>query len=795
MKKLSAKIKHPLWVAGLNIALALTVGSTQAFANGGNYNIANKEDLVAIGELEGTPLSANYVVTESFSVDAAIGSTYVAGIFTGTFDGGGFTISGLTKPLFEVIDGNESSPTTTISDLTLVAAAGGVIGGAILAEQVSIGTVIDNVDVRGNVIGGFSVGGLVGFNVGTISNSSATGDVEGFAGVGGLVGASEGTITNSYATGDVTGLGGYIGGLVGSSSGTITDSYATGAVNGSGEYIGGLVGWLEVGATISNSYATGVVAGTGTDEGDHGIGGLVGYSSGDISDSHAAGNVNGFAQVGGLVGSTGIATNITNSYASGTVTGIGNDVGGLVGSSSGTITNSYATGDVDGDENNAGGLVGINDGEISDSYAIGTVTGNYSVGGLVGRNDNGTINENSYAAGFVTGFMYVGGLVGYNTGEILNSYATGAVTGVDNGEDVGGLVGWNFEGDISNSYATGAVTGDYDLGGLVGWNFEGDISNSYAIGTVTGDDNNIGGLVGINEDGNISNSYATGAVTGVNDIGGLVGENDGDISNSYATGAVTGNGVVGGLVGWNGRAITDSYANGAVNGVVLVGGLVGEDGGTITDSNATGAVNNEPSGVPPLSPTELLNILNTGSEPESPIFALASNLNNGRPHLLSNPPLADEAVAVSARVKSSYLLTQALDVLKKSVGFTVAKSDLSKLDLALLDQVKDGKSAPIIGGKLFSYQSLSTSLSVGSILQLEINFEANKSLQMWVKSSEGQYVLVGDVSLDKDGNAILPGIEFKKSGQYELIFVNSDKRDLAQPELMNKVIGLTVYVN
>jgi hypothetical protein len=133
--------------------------------------------------------------------------------------------------------------------------------------------------------------------------------------------------------------------------------------------------------------------------------------------------------------------------------------------------------------------------------------------------------------------------------------------------------------------------------------------------------------------------------------------------------------------------------------------------------------------------------------------------------------------------------------LKKSIGFKAVKSDLSKLDLALLDQVKGDKSAQIIGGKLFSYQSLSTSLSVGSLLQLEINFEANKSLQVWVKSSDDQYVLVGDITFDKDGNAVLPGIEFKKSGQYELIFVNSDKKDLTQPELMNKVIGLTVYVN
>ena len=189
-----------------------------------------------------------------------------------------------------------------------------------------------------------------------------------------------------------------------------------------------------------------------------------------------------------------------------------------------------------------------------------------------------------------------------------------------------------------------------------------------------------------------------------------------------------------------------------------------------------------------------LSVLNTGYE-NDPIFAITSNLNGGRPYLFSNPPLADEAVAVSARVKSSYLLTQVLDSLKKSVGFMAAKSDLSKLDLALLDQVKDGESAPIIGGKLFSYQSLSTSLSVGSLLQLEINFEANKSLQVWVKSSDDQYVLVGDITFDKDGNAVLPGIEFKKSGQYELIFVNSETKDLTQPELMNKVIGLTVYVN
>jgi len=204
-----------------------------------------------------------------------------------------------------------------------------------------------------------------------------------------------------------------------------------------------------------------------------------------------------------------------------------------------------------------------------------------------------------------------------------------------------------------------------------------------------------------------------------------------------------------------------------------------------------------PPDVSPLSPTELLDILNTGSAPDSPIFALVSNLNSGLPYLFSNPPPSEDNgdEQVSPRFNFSFLSTQVLDSLKKSVGFTAAKSDLSKLDLALLDQVKGDKGAQIIGGKLFSYQSLSTSLSASSLLQLEISFEANKSLQVWVKSSDDQYVLLGDITFDKDGNAVLPGIEFKKSGQYELIFVNSDKKDLTQPELVNKVSGLTVYVN
>lgn len=112
-----------------------------------------------------------------------------------------------------------------------------------------------------------------------------------------------------------------------------------------------------------------------------------------------------------------------------------------------------------------GGLVGYQylGGTISNSHASGAVTGtsnSYYVGGLVGDQSSGNIS-NSYASAAVSGGNFVGGLVGIQyQGTISNSYASGAVTGT--GDGVGGLVGFqNSGGAISNSYyATTNVAGD-----------------------------------------------------------------------------------------------------------------------------------------------------------------------------------------------------------------------------------------------------------------------------------------------------------------------------------------------
>ena len=74
------------------------------------------------------------------------------------------------------------------------------------------------------------LGGLVGWNQigGSITQSYATGSVtnalDSTAAVGGLIGLNSGTVTQSYSMGAVSGLGG-LGGLIGDGSGNVTSSY------------------------------------------------------------------------------------------------------------------------------------------------------------------------------------------------------------------------------------------------------------------------------------------------------------------------------------------------------------------------------------------------------------------------------------------------------------------------------------------------------------------------------------------------------------------------------------------
>ncbi|MFA5368313.1 MAG: GLUG motif-containing protein, partial [Dehalococcoidia bacterium] len=286
--------------------------------------------------------------------------------------------------------------------------------------------------------------------------------------VGALVGLNYGTVTGSYSAGTSGTIKGTnsIGGLVGSNRGTVEESYATRKVEGS-DLVGGLVGENYQG-TVTNSYATGNVEGINT------VGGLVGWNYyGTVEDSRATGAVSGLSDVGGLVGWNDLYGTVTGSYATGIVSAT-SDAGGLIGENWGTVTYSYAEGDVDGTNDCVGGLIGRNwgSGTVSNSYAKGDAEGRNAVGGLVGENNAGSVSE-AYASGSVKGSEdCIGGLVGrnYNYGAIEYSYA---MSSVDGGGLVGGLVGENNGGSVIYSYAAGAVQGNDLVGGLVGRNYNG----------------------------------------------------------------------------------------------------------------------------------------------------------------------------------------------------------------------------------------------------------------------------------------------------------------------------------
>ena len=306
-------------------------------------------------------------------------------------------------------------------------------------------------------------------------------------------------------------------------------------------------------------------------------------------------------------------------------------VGGLVGINSGRITESYVTGRVLSEIKlqgyQSGGLVGVNHGRISDSHAIVAVSGAGGIGGLAGGNVRNAVIINSYADSSVSGSFMLGGLAGYNSGEVIYSYAAGAVTarerdpGGSHIKGVGGLVGIN-RGAIRDSYVTGLVSGieaapvsqgnnpiivasGGTVGGLVGVN-EGAIANSYSVagvdggtsGGLAGDNSGgidrsnsnssvsgqlAGGLVGSNH-GRVTRSYAAGGVLGSRYVGGLVGDNDGSIIGSYAVGSVSGENTVGGLVGSNHSRIIGSYASGNMSGIEYVGALAGNNQGNISNS-------------------------------------------------------------------------------------------------------------------------------------------------------------------------------------------------------------------
>ena len=267
-------------------------------------------------------------------------------------------------------------------------------------------------------------------------------------------------------------------------------------------------------------------------------------------------DVQGNANVGGLVGKIMAGGSIEMCSITGTVCGNGDCIGGLVGEAWCSISDCHSAVDVIG-SNMVGGLAGFVDGSISGCSATGNVRGLFDcVGGLVGYMEWSTMTD-CYATGSVTGYRMVGGLVGATTetSAITGCFAAGSVTGVvplfGLSEDIGGLLGiLDAESSVEECFASGAVTGGVNVGGLIGRSaYSKHIRDCYAVGVVTGV-TVVGGFIGEDDtQEEFFNCYAAGAVAGTTNCGGFSGITATFYEHSYAcfdhqaTGTLRGTGI------------------------------------------------------------------------------------------------------------------------------------------------------------------------------------------------------------------------------------------------------------
>lgn len=288
--------------------------------------------------------------------------------YTGTFDGNGKTITGLTinsssqyVGMFGYFDG-------TVKDLKL-----------------------ENVDITSSWSNQFQ-SGFVGAVAGYIkSSSSITGCsvsgnimIEGASQAGGVVGENHGSVSQCQVNeltiaGPNSGNYIYLGGVVGSNSKTVEDCQVEKLTITGGSYVGGIAG-----QSSSSSYApiTGCSVKNSSVTGRSSSGGVVGiFNSGEIAGCSVDGTTvatDGLAgKSGGVIGSQIGGTVMACYFANGSINGndaLTPNLGGVVGAQTGgSLIACYSTGGGDLDTSTseyAGGMVGykINSATVTDCY-------------------------------------------------------------------------------------------------------------------------------------------------------------------------------------------------------------------------------------------------------------------------------------------------------------------------------------------------------------------------------------------------------------------------------------------
>lgn len=494
-------------------------------------------------------------------------------------------IAGINNGLVSKSQSHSAVTTSKTSTYSL----GGIVGVNTASGKDQYGNItkgLNNVNAYGvtsgiysNIAKSSNIGGIAGINKGTLHDAYNESIVKGLNNVGGIAGINSGDISLIVNGASVTAEknvniidvnaenGFYVGGLVGKTTGDISDGRNNGVITGV-NYVGGLVGSNGSGVTLKDLTNDSSAEITG----EKYVGGIAGENNGDISTTDTTDSK---------------GTNLINR---GSITGQ-NYVGGIAGKNNGTIknVNNDIVLNVKDEGKTAkyfGGVTGINEGTITNATNRGNINASRAtyVGGITGQNDGILSGAGNSNEGKVTGKDYVGGVAGLNT-------KNAKITTKDNGNvgDKDNIIVIKNEGEVK-AEAGGA-------GGIFGKNEaniqyaefvnSGKVTGTAGTTGTTGTLSGTGGIFGENT-GNIDHSSlkneVKGNVSGVNNVGGLIGINSGTIEGGrdeashyykyqiYNNGTITatGNGSnIGGLIGYNKKdTTTGSLTAGYNTGVI-----------------------------------------------------------------------------------------------------------------------------------------------------------------------------------------------------------------------------------
>ena len=757
-------------IAGTNngtIDNVTTLGNTvEAVGSGFSNNTLDSTKYV--GAAGGVVGTNTGTVNNATSRDSVIAGEDTSSTTILTTAGG---IAGINNGLVA----NSQSHSAVIASKTSTYSLGGIVGVNTAKDNIDDNKItagLDNVNaygVTGSSILVDNTGGIAGLNSGTLNDAYNESIVKGSSNVGGIAGTNSGEISLIVNGASVTAEGDYTGGLVGSTTGNISNGRNNGVITGV-NYVGGLVG------SNGSSNDKGVTLTNLTNDssaniiGEKYVGGIAGENNGNISNTEDTDGSKG--------------TNLINR---GSITGQ-NYVGGIAGKNNGIIknVNNDIVLNVKDKSKTAeyfGGVTGINTekGIITNATNSGNInaSGASYVGGITGQNDGTLSGAGNSNKGKVTGKDYVGGVAGLNTKNAkITVNDDGSVGTEDN------IIVIKNEGEVK-AEAGGA-------GGIFGKN-EANIQYAEFVnsGTVTGKADTTGTLSGTGgifgeNTGNIDHSSlkneVKGEVSGVNNVGGLIGINSGTIEGGrdeashyykyqiYNNGTITatGNGSnIGGLIGKNTGSLTAGYNTGNI-----VAGDSTNVGGIVgTNEGTVDQVFNTIAGNGSVTGnTNVGGLIGTNSGKLSNAYSTSTVVGKTNVGNVVGDNTNGTVTNIYATNTSGNLIGTNNGTINTSYSFSSSDKDKTDINITYLETEADQKDKK-------NYNSFDENT------WKFYNGNANPLLKIFLTKAE--FV----PAKDKDGNNVKPNFVYNGKQQGVLISYNKDKNLVEVLDAENKVIG------